>query len=148
MSTALCTLVILCPFLSCLFGIVLLSVWHCAWDTDFCKLRLACLPVWPDGGTNSRQGSWREQRRYFPTLSFRAQHSGIYWQSFFFQGANVLWVLAPCSLRPGVGKSFSLLLVSGYFITPQFFLSHASTSLNSSCTEFSTDSLSKSFLYC
>lgn len=51
-------------------------------------------------------------------------------------------------LKPGVGKSFSMLLVSGYFITPRFFLNHASTSLNSSYTEFSTETLSQSFLYC
>lgn len=50
-------------------------------------------------------------------------------------------------LKPGVGKSFSMFLVSGYFIT-RFFLNHASTSLNSSYTEFSKETLSKSFLYC
>lgn len=52
-SITLCTLVILCPFLSCLFGIVLLSVWHCAWEADLYRLRLACLLVWTEGGTNS-----------------------------------------------------------------------------------------------
>lgn len=101
-----------------------LSVWHCA------SVCLAlCLGSWllqaqaclPSGlgraGTNSRQGSWREQSRYFsyPVLQGPAFW---YWQSFFFQGPNVLWVLVPCSLRPGVGKSFSVSLVSGYFITP------------------------------
>lgn len=141
-SVAFYTLVILCPFPSCLFGLVLLSVWHCAWEADS---GLLAFRFGQRGALTADRGAGGSSRGIFPTLSFRAQHSGIYWQSFFFQGSNALWVLVPCSSgHEWVKVSVPSLRVLHH---PRFFLNHASTSLNSSYTDFSTDSFSKSFLY-
>lgn len=123
-----------------------LSVWHCAWGADLCRPGLACLGFGQRGHWQ-QMGAGGSSRGIFPTLSCLARRSGI--GSLSSSKDLVLsgfW--SPCLFKPGVGRSFLLLLVLGCFITPQCFPDHASAPLNSSYADFFSDSLSRSFLYC